>query len=153
MKMLKKLGFAITLLMIFAGAALADLAVVVHADSGLTDISLRDLERIYLGKMTVLPDGENALLVGVEPLSDDFNRQALDLSTLQVRRHWIKVLFGGGRVTPPQLFEESDAALSFVADELGAIGYVDAKFANAGVKILSVDGLRPGQPGYALATR
>ncbi len=147
-----KLVAGLTLLCLLAGVALADVAVVVHKNCVVSDIPQHELKRIYLGKRIALGDGPNVTLSGTSDLREEFYRLALDLSVQQVRRHWIKTVFAGGRVSPPELLDEPAAVLDFVAGNSGAIAFIDETDVDDRVKVLTIDGHRPGHGEYPLGT-
>jgi hypothetical protein len=55
-----------------------------------------------------------------------------------VRRYWAQRVFSGRGVPPPELANDSEV-VKFVAAHSGAIGYVAADAALAGVKVVEVD--------------
>ncbi len=140
----------ISLLLLVTGPALADLTVIVHVDNDLDDLPLRDLKRIFLGKLTVFPSGENVVLTGVESACEQFCRDALDISTQQFRRYWIKTMFSGCRVAPPHLHSEIEEVLEFLEDAPGTIAFIDSEFESELVKRISIDGVHSGEAGYPL---
>ncbi len=150
---MKKAIILISLFLLITSPALADITVIVHVDNDLDDIPLRDLKRIYLGKLTVFPDGENVVLTGVEPLSEAFCRDALSMSTKQFRRYWIKTMFAGCRVAPPQLFADMEDVLEFMEEYTGAIAFIESEFESDQVKRVSIDGLHSGEADYPLGIR
>ncbi len=147
---MKKAIILISLFLLITSPALADITVIVHVDNDLDDIPLRDLKRIFLGKLTVFPDGENVVLTGLDTLSEAFCRDALSMSTKQFRRYWIKTMFAGCRVAPPQLFAEMDDVLEFMEEYPGAIAFIESEFESEQAKRVSIDGLHSGEVDYPL---
>jgi ABC-type phosphate transport system substrate-binding protein len=67
-----------------------------------------------------------------------FSHDILGRDVASVRRYWAQQVFSGRGVPPPELATDSDV-VKFVAAHSGAIGYVAAGAALAGVKIVEVD--------------
>lgn len=67
-----------------------------------------------------------------------FSRDILGRDVASVRRYWAQLVFSGRGVPPPELASDDDV-VRFVATHPGAIGYVAAGAALAGVKPVEVD--------------
>jgi ABC-type phosphate transport system substrate-binding protein len=67
-----------------------------------------------------------------------FSHDILGRDVVSVRRYWAQRVFSGRGVPPPELATENDV-VKFVATHSGAIGYVSAGAALAGVKAVEVD--------------
>lgn len=67
-----------------------------------------------------------------------FSRDILGRDVVSVRRYWAQLVFSGRGVPPRELATENDV-IKFVATHSGAIGYVTAGAALAGVKVLEVE--------------
>jgi ABC-type phosphate transport system substrate-binding protein len=67
-----------------------------------------------------------------------FSREVLGRDVASVRRYWAQLVFSGRGVPPPELATDGDV-VKFVAAHGGAIGYVAAGAALAGVKVVEVD--------------
>jgi ABC-type phosphate transport system substrate-binding protein len=67
-----------------------------------------------------------------------FSRDILGRDVASVRRYWAQLVFSGRGVPPPELATDGDV-VKFVATHAGAIGYVAAGAALAGVKMVEVD--------------
>ena len=76
-------------------------------------------------------------------------QRVVRMSDDQFRRHWIRVVFAGNPVTPPQGFDTVADAVKFVATHRGALAFVNGPV-DASVRILLIDGralfdLLPGE--------
>jgi ABC-type phosphate transport system substrate-binding protein len=131
-------------------AAQQAIAVIVHRSNPLNGISAEDLGRIYFGTSTIFPNDERVVLYEQTDLRDPFYHVILHMNGDRVRRHWIGVVFSGQGPPPPRSIAEEGQLRDLVGQEPGAIGFVDARAVNPSVKVLSVGGLRPGDPGYPL---
>ena len=67
-----------------------------------------------------------------------FSRDVLGRDVVSVRRYWAQLVFSGRGVPPRELANDSDV-VRFVATHSGAIGYVAAGAALAGVKTVEID--------------
>ena len=126
------------------------IAVIVHRSNPLDGISAEDLGRIYFGTSTVFPNHERVVLYEQTNLRDPFYHVILHMNGDRIKRHWIGVVFAGQGPPPPKSIEEQGQLRDLVGQQRGAIGFVDARAVNASVKVLSIGGLRPGDPGYPL---
>jgi hypothetical protein len=66
------------------------------------------------------------------------------------RRHHLQLVFTGQAPDLPRQLATANGVLRFVFNVPGAIGYVRAGEVDPSVKVLQVQGRRPGQPGYGL---
>lgn len=99
---------------------------VVHRDSGITEIRGSDVARIFLGKKTLWTSGKRIQPVMLN-LQDDaveqFVHDVLKQSSAQFRTYWRKRLFSGGG-TPPRVLDSQGEALAYVRKYPYAIGIV-----------------------------
>jgi len=67
-----------------------------------------------------------------------FSRDVLGRDVGSVRRYWAQLVFSGRGVPPPELASDGDV-VKYVAAHGGAIGYVAADVALAGVKLVEIN--------------
>jgi ABC-type phosphate transport system substrate-binding protein len=130
------------------------LAIVVSRASALSNISLSDLRRIYLGDMTRWADGRRIVPVVLPPASVEqsfFLNRALQMADIDYAQHWIGQIFRGRVAGPPHTASSSASARRFVAANPDAIAFIDAAEADTTVRVLTVNGKRAGGPDYPLA--
>ncbi len=141
-----------TLVLALASSIHADepLAVVVSDSSTIPDISMNELERFYLGKTTMLPDGNEIVLLAYTPAAELFYKKVLDMSTLEVRRHWMKLVFEGEFATPPEEYRYADELKDMVCKKREAISFMPLSEVDSCMRILKLDGKIPGDEGYLL---
>lgn len=136
------------------GGVGAPVAVIVHEQVPVGDLSLSELRRIFLGerqlwsrelRITLLlpPRGtpERQVL-----LSKIYQRR----NEVQVQHYWINRLFGEEVQAGPKMTGSNEMSASLVREIPGAIALVSANRIPQGVKVLSIDGKKPGQAGYPL---
>lgn len=128
----------------------AQIAVIVNPGNPVRDLSRRQLRQLYLGRITAFPGGGGAVLAEFTPLRRKFYELASRMTVNEVRRHWIRVVFSGESARPPTEFSEVDEIKRFVSRNPGAIGFIDWSDLDDGVKVLTIEGLMPGDARYVL---
>ncbi|HEY0995861.1 MAG TPA: hypothetical protein VGD77_07720 [Gemmatimonadaceae bacterium] len=128
--------------------AAGQVVVVVPAASGASDVSLEELRRYFTGKGTL--DNRKVQVVELVRLRRAFYQALLKMSEDDVRRRWVALMFRGEASAMPKEFDDAGDVVKYVAGHPGAIGFVEAGAAGAGVKVLSVGGKKPSDPGYPL---
>lgn len=126
------------------------IVVVVHKDNSLEDISAATLRKIYLGKITIFPDGEHIVLGEVDRCSETFYRILLNKTPMSIRKYWISVVFSGKMATPPVELKHNIEIKEFMRHNPGAIIFTIPSMIDSSMKILTIDGISPGEPGYLL---
>jgi hypothetical protein len=130
-----------------------EFVVVAHDDLGLEDLSSEQLRRIFLGERQYWDDGSRILtLIGMPGTAGRATVLELicDMTEAQYREYWIAKIFRTQATSGPRVLETDAALLSFVSRLPGSIAVVPASPDTDGVRILSIDGLKPGAPGYPL---
>jgi ABC-type phosphate transport system substrate-binding protein len=131
-------------------AADPPLVVIVAATNPIQDISRANLRRAFLGEPTSGPGGKLIPLNQPpgSPARYQFDRILLGLDPEDVARFWIDQRIRGQGGAPRAI---PAAMLVRVIPQLaGAIGYVRASELGPGVKIVTIDGKKPGDPDYLL---
>jgi ABC-type phosphate transport system substrate-binding protein len=148
------LAALVGLLLVGAAPALraADppLVVIVAATNPIQDISRANLRRAFLGEPTGGPGGKLIPLNQPpgSPARNQFDRILLGLDPEDVARFWIDQRIRGQGGAPRAI---PAAMLVRVIPQLaGAIGYVRASELGPGVKVVTIDGKKPGDPDYLL---
>lgn len=134
------LAFALLLVPLVPTALLAtepatDLVVIVNPASGVTDMSAREIRKLFLGKSRQLPNGSRATLARFAPAGSAFNVRALSRSDAQVTAAWSRLKFSG-RVSPPRSFDSAAELASFVESTPNAIAYLPADAAPENARIV-----------------
>lgn len=144
------------LLFVFAASpALAgDIAVIVHPEVAVDDVTFAELRKIMLGDRQFWASGQKVTLIVAEPV--DSGRSVLlervyKMSEQQFRQFWIARVFRGEVSDDPKVVISSEGVIEMVSVLVGSIAFVDNDDIPAGVKILRIDGLLPGDEGYSLA--
>lgn len=136
-----KIALALTALWMGGSiAAHAETLVVVAQQSPVTTLTRTQLLNIFMGRPNQLADGKRAVPVDqVEghPLRDTFYREVLGKSNAEIKAHWSKVVFTG-RGQPPKQFASDAEVKQFLARNIDAIGYIDARNRSGDLKVVSV---------------
>ena len=125
-------------------------AVVVHPSAPLTDISLDDLRRLFLGKTKAFKNGQPITLLELTSARHDFYKAALGMSEGQVKRAWIALVFQGEALAPPREVATVGELRAFVAAHREAVGFLPIEEVDASVRALTIGGRGPKDPGYPL---
>lgn len=130
-----KMKFLLFFIIICASFVQAQtIEVIVNGQNPMNDISFKELERIYLGKMTLWEnfDEEIRILPSILKENDILTSQimfaTIKKSRTKLNAYWRKKLFSGAGI-PPKEFRTSESVVNYVASNPGAIGIIssDAK--------------------------
>ncbi|HEX4627678.1 MAG TPA: hypothetical protein VH137_02725 [Gemmatimonadales bacterium] len=142
-------ALAVVLLVAVAPAA-AQIVVVVNKANTTRNLSLGDLERLYLGNRTSFDNGEPVVLGEYHPARRAFYLTVLHWSERAVSRYWIGVVFSGRNAAPPVEFRDAESARRFVTTTPGAICFLDLAAVPGDVGVVTIDGRGPRDPAYPL---
>ncbi len=126
------------------------IAVIVNRSNPLNSVNAEDLKRLFLGTTTVFPNRERVTLYEQADLRESFYRTVLMMNGDRVKRYWIGVVFTGSSAIPPKSVSDPGEVRDFVSRRRGAVAFVDARVVDQSVKVLTVEGSRPGDADYSL---
>ena len=140
---MERLAISIILALLFGTFANAapDVVVVVSTDSAMTSLSRTLLADIYLGRTHNMPDGTPIVPLDqseASTLHGEFYEEFLDKSPAQIKAHWSKLIFTG-RGRPPRSVANSEQMAAVVAENPGAIGYVDAGQIDSRLRVVPIE--------------
>jgi hypothetical protein len=130
-----------------------DVAVVVHPDTPVTDLSLADVRKVFLGDRQYWTSNLPVVLLIRAPVARERNvvlKIIYQMSEAQFKQYWIAKIFRAESATAPKVVYSNDMANDLVTAVPGAIAFIDAREVRSGAKVVRVDGHLPGEPGYAL---
>lgn len=147
---LRAYGIALALsgLVFLSMPCAGQLAVVTNPASPLQDLRLEELSFFYLGQRVSTEAGDISL-AEYGPLREGFYRSVLKMMGAQVDRHWIGVVFRGGKVNPPIRFDVAADLRDFVLSDPAAIAFLPLDDVD-GLKVLTINGLLPTDAGYPI---
>jgi hypothetical protein len=143
---------------LLAGPAASDakvpIAVIVHAQVPVDELSLPELRRIFLSERLVWPDGLT-IQVLTPPRNSPERKVLLNKiygrrSEAQYQQYLVNKLFEGAAPVLPKITSSNEMSASLVREIPGAIALVPANKIPPGVKVLRIDGKKPGERGYGL---
>jgi len=155
----KQKSLAVLLLAAICVVALAqkspnvDIAVVVHPDTPITNLSMADVRKVFLGDRQYWSTNVPVVLLIRAPVArerDVVLKRIYQMSDAQFKQYWIAKIFRAESASAPKVVYSNDMANELVSAIPGAIAFIDAREVRPGVKIVRVDGKLPGEPGYQL---
>jgi ABC-type phosphate transport system substrate-binding protein len=140
MPFMNRIGISVIglLLSLSPGTTMADVVAVVSSKSPLTELSKNQVLDIFLGRVSRLPDGEQALPIDQAEGStarDEFYAKYAGKSAAQIKAHWAKIIFTG-RGHPPEEAPNSIEVKKLVVKNRHAIGYIENKLVDESVRVL-----------------
>jgi ABC-type phosphate transport system substrate-binding protein len=130
----------------------AEIAVVVNKDNPVDDVSLKELTAIFELKKQNWRGSEQIYLVLLKSgqvESDIVLDKVYRRSDAAMIKFWKNIQFNGLGKIPKKWSSSADAKI-VVSKVPKSIGYIDASEVDDTVKVLSVDGLFPGDDDYLL---
>jgi ABC-type phosphate transport system substrate-binding protein len=130
-----------------------DIAVVVHPDTPVSDLSLAEVRKVLLGERQYWNAKTPVVLLIRAPVArerDVVLRVIYQMSEAQFKQYWVAKIFRAEVASPPKIVYSNDLQFDLVTAMPGAIAFVDARNLKPGLKVLSVDGHRPGDRDYPL---
>ena len=131
----------------------ADIAVVVHPDTAITDLSLSEVRKVLLGERQYWNSKLPVVLLIRAPVArerDVVLRVIYQMSENQFKQYWVAKIFRAEAASPPKLVYSNDMQYELVSAIPGAIAFIDARNVRPGLKVLRVDGHMPGDREYPL---
>jgi ABC-type phosphate transport system substrate-binding protein len=131
----------------------SDVAIVVHAGTPVTNLSLAEVRKIFRGEKQYWNTDLPVVLLVRAPVArerDVVLKVIYQMTEAQFRQFWVAKIFRAESVSAPKLVYTPDMANQLVSTLPGAISFVDSKQVGAGVKVVRVEGKLPGEAGYPL---
>lgn len=129
------------------------IAIVVHKDTDVSDLSMNELRNIFLANQQYWSDRSRIILLVRAPQSDerDFVLNTIyQMDESQYRQYWIAKMFRAEVPRGPKIVFSTDMTLDLVVAIPGSISFMRADQVSENVKTLSVDGKLPNEEGYPL---
>lgn len=131
----------------------SDVAVVVNEDTPVTDMSLAEVRRVFLGDRQYWSAKLPVVLLMRAPVArerDVVLRVVYQMTESQFKQYWVAKIFRAEVTGPPKIAYSNDMQNELVSAMPGAIAFVDSRSVHPGVKVVRVDGLLPGDKNYPL---
>src|ERR1700730_5359346 len=130
-----------------------DVAVVVHPDTPISNLSMSEVRKVFLGDRQYWSTNIPVVLLIRAPVArerDVVLKIIYQMSESQFKQYWIAKIFRAESASAPKVVYSNDMANELVSAIPGAIAFVDARDVRPGLKILRVDGHLPGDKNYPL---
>lgn len=132
-------GVQVLLLVLLALPVRAEVVLVVASGNPISTLPRAQVVNIFLGRIPYL-NQQRVMAVDQDEGSsvrDQFYRDLLGWSPAQVKAYWSKMIFTGRGQPPPTHGGDADIQ-QFVANNPGAIGYMERSQVTAGVQVVRV---------------
>ena len=118
--------------------AKAELVVIVQADSPMQTLSKDEVERIFLKKLKVFPNGDEAVPIGQlsrAEIDEQFYTKLSGKSKVELKAYWARLMFTG-KDRPPKDGKDNDGVKTIVASDSRAIGFIEEASLDTRVKVV-----------------
>ncbi len=136
----RRLAILAVLWIVSMAAYADDVVVIVHPSNALTEISVDDVKKIYLGKKKFFPGGAK-VIPGDQPKGTQsrkfFYGGIIGKSEAKLKSYWSRLIFTG-KGTPPKIIGFDRIVKEWVASQPQAMGYIMRSAADDTVKILDL---------------
>jgi ABC-type phosphate transport system substrate-binding protein len=160
---LRKTFLAFALLVLGAGALAmpafgqeptdAPIAIVVHPDTDISNLTLDKLRQIFLGNELYWPDHSRIVLLVRAPTAYERSfvlDRIYEMSEDEFRSYWIKKMFRAEVPSGPRVVFSNNMAIGLVTAIPGSIAFMRASDLTPDVKVVRIDGKLPSEDGYPL---
>ncbi len=152
---------AVVVCLVFSGstaqaqdtAAGKPIAIVVHKDTDIENLSLAELRNIFLANQQFWSNRKRIVLLVRAPKSDerDFVLNTIyQMDEAQFRQYWIAKMFRAEVPRGPKIVFSTDMMLELVIAIPGSISFVSADEVTDDVRVVRIDGKLPSDPDYPL---
>ena len=129
------------------------LAIVVHKDTNVDNLSLTALRNIFLANQQFWPNRSRIILLVRAPQSDerDFVLNTIyQMDEAQFRKYWIAKMFRAEVPRGPKIVFSTGMTRDLVVAIPGSISFLRADQVTDDIKLLRIDGKLPSDEGYPL---
>jgi ABC-type phosphate transport system substrate-binding protein len=133
--------------------ATSPLAIVVHKDAPVVNLTMNELRSIFLADQQFWEDRTRIILLVRAPQSDERDfvlNRIYQMSEAQFRQYWIAKMFRAEVPRGPKIVFSTDMTLDLVIAIPGSISFIRADEVSDDVKVVRVDGALPTDAGYPL---
>ena len=130
-----------------------DIAVVVHPDVPVNDLSFAEVRKLLFGDRQFWSANLRVTLLMRAPGArerDVVLKTIYQMTEAQFRQYWIAKVFRGEVTAGPRIVYSNEMATELVGGIPGSIAFVNTAQVPEGLKVLKVDGSLPGEEGYPL---
>ena len=130
-----------------------DVALVVHPDTPVSDLTLAEVRKVFLGERQYWSANFPVVLLIRAPVARERSvvlKTIYQMSDSQFKQYWIAKIFRAESASAPKVVYSNDMANELVTAIPGAIAFIDTREVRPGAKVIRVDGRLPGEAGYPL---
>lgn len=130
-----------------------DLAVIVNKGNSTENLTKAQVRKIILGEQEAWPGGKKVSVIlrsPGEPERSGVLRSVCGMSEDDFNQHLMHANLGGDAGAAPKALGSAAGVRQLVSILPGGIGFVRAADVNDSVKVVTVDGVAAGQPGYKI---
>lgn len=116
----------------------ADVAVVVHLDNDMTNITTVQAANIFLGKTKTMPSRQLIIPIDQARKSDirkEFYEKLVNKNQNQLNAYWARQVFTGKSQPPIQVNNDDEVKL-LIAENPNMIGYIDSSAVDDSIKVI-----------------
>jgi len=132
----------------------SDLAIIVNKSNPIQNLSMTELRELFLAERSHWSTRQKirvAMRESGAPEREAILRLVCGMSRDQdFTTHFLRAKFSEQVIDEPRSLNSAPNMIRFVANVVGAIGYVRADEVDPSVRVIRVDDLSPGDPGYKL---
>ena len=137
-------------------AAADDVAVIVHKSNPIDGLTMGQLRKIGLGQEAKWPSGKKiAVLMTTpgQPERDSTLKIVCGMRETDFTLHFMHASFSGETADPPRAVGSGVQLRQSVVSTPNAVGFIKASQLDDSVKVITIDGSRPGEPAYKLKVK
>ena len=130
-----------------------DIAVVVNPSNPVSNMTVNELHKIFMADRLYWNSKTPVLVILHRPDTPETHvllTRIVKMSESDYKSHWDAKVFRGEVSAPPPVVYSNGMATEGVVSIPGGISLVSARDVRGKGKVIKVDGLLPGQPGYPL---
>ena len=128
-------------------------AIVVHPQVAVDDLSLDELKSIFLAERQHWQDRSRITLLvraAIAPERDRVLSEIYGMGEDRYRRYWIAKMFRSEVASGPKTVFSTEMLRDLVTVIPGSIGFVPVSEVGPDLKVIRIDGRLPGDEGYPL---
>jgi len=147
------LGFFFPLEMAAQSGGRESIAVVVHPDTPVENLSLAEVRRVFRSERQYWSAQMPVVLLIRAPVAHERDvvlNIIFEMSEARFKQYWIAKIFRAEAVSAPKVVYTNSMAGQLLAAVPGAIAFMAVSDVRVGLKVLRVDGFLPGDSKYPL---
>jgi ABC-type phosphate transport system substrate-binding protein len=136
-----------------AAAQSGGVAIVVHPDAPVRNMSMDELRRVFQAEVQFWRDGSRITLLVRAPVAyerDVVLNRIYRMDEEQFRQYWVSKMFRAEVPAGPQVVYSAQMARELVSVIPGAITFMPASEVSSNSRVVRIDGKLPGEAGYPL---